>query len=259
MLPLSSPRWSELQAAGGNPFLVPRLIQTLTDNPTKRDWSEVWEQVSHQWSGYSIGFAAVPHLVHLAIRQGIVTTPDFLLGLGRTVDSLDCLGAPPPDLNSAFQAALQEVSPIIERAAKTAGYTPEEYICVLHAAAALSGHRGLGTQLFFNLYAGGPELDCPKCRAYLSGEFEESGLVFQSVNNRMQPLSEKAWVRPRDPEPGRAGGGSTDEAFAWLVHLCKAAKQVEVLEKIRLLYGTLTCPLCAAEMEVMGEIERSHV
>jgi hypothetical protein len=258
MLPLGSARWSELAAAGGNPLLVPRLIQALTDHPTPRDWDEVWEQLSHQGSGYSSAFAAVPYLVRLAIRQDIAATPEFLLGLGRTVDSLAGLGRPPADLGSAYEAALREVRPIVEDAARAPGYTPEDYVCVLYAAAALSGRTGLGTELFFSLSAGGPELDCPKCGAYLSGEFEESGLAFPSLNSRMQPVSEKAWVRPRQLGAGLSGGDPAGEAFAWLAELCGAAGQAEVLGKISLLYGTLTCPLCAADMPVMSEVQRSH-
>jgi len=258
VLALGSARWSELEAAGGNPLLVPRLIQALTNGPTARDWGEVWEQVSHQWSGYSIAFAAVPHLVHLAIKQGIGAKPEFLLGLGRTVDSLACLGCPPADLRGDYEAALREVSPIVESAARAPGYTPEDYICVLHAAAALSGRRGLGTRLFFSLYAGEPELDCPECGAYLSGEFEESGLVFQSVNSRMQPLSEKSRVRPRQLGARMSEGDSAAEPFAWLAELCNAAEQAEVVGKIRLLYGTLACPLCATDIMVMSEVQRSH-
>jgi hypothetical protein len=257
MLPLDSAKWFELKAAGGNPLLVPRLIQALTDKPTEQDWDEVWEQVSHQWTGYPVAFAAVPHLVYLAIRQERATTPGFLLGLGRTVDSLASL-SPPADLKDAWEDALREVSSIVNRAAVTRGYPSEDYVCVLHAAAALCGHQGLGTRLFFSLYASAPELDCPQCGAYLSGEFEDSGLVFQSVNSRMQPLSEKAWVRPGQSAPRRSDGTPRADAFGWLECLCEAAGQEQILRKIRLLFGTLTCPLCKTDMSVMSEIERGE-
>ena len=85
MLALDSPRWSELVAAGGNTSLVPRLIQQLREAPLSDGWSELWEQLSHQWTGYPVAFAALPHVVALGLRHGIVDDPDFLLGLGRTV------------------------------------------------------------------------------------------------------------------------------------------------------------------------------
>jgi hypothetical protein len=256
MLPLDSGRWSSLVAAGGNSLLVPQLIQALRNNPTDRDWGEVWEQISHQWTGYSIAFAAVPHLVHLAIRQGVASTADFLLGLGRTVDSVAELGPPPADLKGPWEDALREMTPIVDRTAITSGLDPEDYVSVLHASAALSAHHGLGTRLFFNLYHGGPEIDCPKCGASLLGDFEDNGLVFRSVNSRMQPLSEKAWVRPRPLGPGPAESDSPSDTFNWLVHLCAAADQGQVLLRIRLLYGKVTCPLCSTEMVVMSEVER---
>jgi hypothetical protein len=258
MLSLTSARWLQLEVAGGNPSLVPRLIQSLADAPSTGDWNEAWEQLSHQWSGYSVAFAAIPHLVRLAIRQGIATTPEFLLGLGRTVDSLDPLGPAPADLKSDFDAALREISPVVQAAASTSGYSRVDYLCVLHAAAALSGRHGLGMELFFSLFASSPELDCPYCRGYLSGEFVESGLAFQSVNSRMQPLSGRVWVRPRELVSSPPDNAPPGENFHWLVALCQATKQEQLLKEICLLYGSLQCPLCSKEMEVMSEMLRSH-
>jgi hypothetical protein len=258
MLPLDSPRWSELKAAGGNTQLVRRLIEALGDNPTTGDWSEVWEQVSHQWSGYTVGFAAVPHLIRLAIDQGISTAPEFLLGLGRTVDSLATIEHPPADLVVDYHSALRQVLPIVERAAMERGYAADDYVCVLHAAAALSGRIGLGTQLFFALTAGSPELECPHCDAYLSGEWDDGVLTFQSVNSRMEALSEKVTVRPRQLEQARLAADSHSDTFNWLVDLCTAARQDEVFQKIRHLWGIMPCPLCASAIDVMTEIERNH-
>jgi hypothetical protein len=281
MLALDSPRWSELEAAGGNPLLVPRLVQSLATNPTDEDWVEVWEQLSHQWSPYSIAFAALPHLVQLAMQRGLETDPDFLLGLARTVDVLVSLGSPPADLRDAYDAALQQIKPIAERAAKEAicfprrprttylgvgppetgspeaRYSAKEYVPALYALCALSGRERLGRELFFCLVASGPELDCPKCRAYLSGEFEEDGLVFQSRSSTWKPLSEEAWVTPRtQADVSKRVSGQDD--FPWLVDLCCAAKQEEILLQVSHLYGTVTCPLCKAEFVPILEIVGSR-
>jgi hypothetical protein len=257
MLPLNSPRWLDLEAAGGSPLLVLRLIQSLATNPTPEDWAEVWEQVSHQWSGYTVAFAAVPHLVRLAIEEGLATDPGFLLGLGRTLDSVARLGPPPADLKDDFEAAVREAAPFAERAARTPGHSAEDYVSILHAAAALAGRRGLGTELLFSLNAGGPELHCPRCGGYLKGEFEEGGLTFQSVDSRMRPLSAKARVCPR-PNGSLSQGMWTSDEYDCLEALCKAAGQDQVLHKIRLLYGLLKCPLCGAEMTVMPELRRNQ-
>jgi len=122
MLALDSAWWSELKTGGGNPALVVRLIRSLAETSRNEDWDEVWEQVSHQWSAYSVAFAAIPHLVDIAIGQGIATRPDFLLGLGRTVDSLASLGPPPADLRADFETALHNISRYVERAARSTGY-----------------------------------------------------------------------------------------------------------------------------------------
>jgi hypothetical protein len=257
MLSLSSTRWLELQAAGGNPSLVPRLIQSLASTPSTRDWGEVWEQLSHQWSGYSIAFAAVPHLVQLATQQGIATSPDFLLGLGRTVESLSALGAPPADLTGDYQAALHAMAPVVQTAASTPNYPHDDYVCVLHAAAPLSGFIGLGTELFFSLVASGPELECPECESYLSGAFEEGGLAFQSMDSHMKPRSRKAWVQPRQLPPASTVDAPPADDFAWLVGLCRAAQQEQLLGEIALLYGSFACPICAAQAVVINEMMRN--
>jgi len=250
MLPLDSARWDELDAAGGDPLLVPRLIQSLTTIPTEQDWAEVWEQLSHQWTGYSCAFAAVPYLVQLGRQPGIATKSDFLLGLGRTVDAAASLGAPPADLKSDYEAVLGQAALIVESASHNSAYTVQDYVCVLHAAAALSGRAGLGARLFFSLSAGSLELQCPECETDLLGAFEGGGLVFQSVDRQMKPLSERAWVRPGTP-----ASGAPDD-FVWLAGLCTGARQMEVLRQVCLLYGKLTCPLRATETVVIFGMEQ---
>lgn len=256
MLSLDSPRWSQLKAAGGNPSLVTGLIRSLVLSPSKHDWDEVWEQVSHQWTAYPIAFAALPHLIQLGIEQGIAKSPEFLLGLGRTVDSLARLGDPPADLEADFAAALRQVAPIVQAVSVTPGFSREDYLCVLHAAAALSGRCGLGTELFFSLYASDPELDCPSCEADLSGAFEDGGLTFQNLNSHMQPLSEKARVQSKVFNSGSADDRDND--FEWLVGLCRAARQEELLGQVCLLYGEMACPLCGAVINVMTEMMRGN-
>ena len=110
---------------------------------------------------------------------------------------------------------------------------------------------------FFALCAGGLELDCPKCGEYLNGEFATDGLVFQSGDSGGLP-SKKSLVRVHQVGAPLVEGDLAGDDFAWLTELCIAAGQTEVLRKICLLYGTLACPVCAGDMMVMAEIQRSH-
>src|SRR5262249_51357968 len=66
MLGLDSKRWGELSAAvGGDGWRVVRYIRSLAERPTEFDWSEVWEQIAHQWTLGSAAYAALPHLLRL--------------------------------------------------------------------------------------------------------------------------------------------------------------------------------------------------
>ncbi len=253
MLPIDSPRWTQLQAAGGNPRLVPRMIQRLRVAPTEADWAEVWEQLSHQWTGSSIGYAALPHLVDIALRTGKATDPDFLLGLGRTVDALRALGPAPADLQESYEAALHAIRPAADQAARDSRYSPADYVSVLHAAAALTGRAGLGADLFFSLVASEPELTCPECEADLHGTFQDNGLFFHACDANMKPASPTAAVTPRQVSLNSA---SPSEDFDWLIGLCQASGQQNVLQQICLLYGRVTCPCCGNIIDVFENLVR---
>jgi hypothetical protein len=131
MLDLDSDRWRELSAAGGHPELVPRLIRSLAERPTEAAWGEVWEQVGHQWSLYSSAYAALAHLLGLGISQGIATTPDFLLCVGRVAARMEAPEPCPDDLKAAFDAAVQEARELALQAARDPAYDPRDYLCVL--------------------------------------------------------------------------------------------------------------------------------
>jgi hypothetical protein len=128
MLDHGSDRWKQLTSAGGTSAnLVPQLIRSLEEHPLDEDWAEVWEQVAHQWTLHSSGYAALPHLLRLRIRQGLDTNPDFLLDLGRVAAPLEKVGEYPKDLKPAFERALREAARIALRAAKGSKSNPTDY------------------------------------------------------------------------------------------------------------------------------------
>jgi hypothetical protein len=259
MLDLDSQRWRELSAAV-DPMLVPQRIRQLEVQPTENDWAELWEDISHQGTLYSSAYAAVPHLIRLGTMQGLTGTPLFLFSLGRIAAPYERDAPLPPDLKADFDAALKEAAAIALQAAQDALCSPVEYISgPLYAAAALSGRLKLAYNL--NLTAmwqePEPELHCPKCDAYLLGTFEAGDLSVQSVDSRMKPLSDKARVVPRRPStiPWDDKAQPADD-FDWLVALCRKARQNEVLGWVCCLFGSVRCPLCAAEFVVMQQVER---
>ncbi len=87
----------------------------------------------------------------------------------------------------------------------------------------------------------------------------EGTAYLQSVDSRMKPLSKRAPVVPRQVASSERGDHDRPmEDFDWLVSLCRAADQQQVIDWLRLLYGRAECPVCSQMLEVMAEIERSY-
>src|SRR6185369_5672976 len=70
MLPLDSPRWTELKHAYGDAADIPRLLKELENFPLDQGplfngpWHSVWSALAHQGDVYPASFAAVPWIVH---------------------------------------------------------------------------------------------------------------------------------------------------------------------------------------------------
>jgi hypothetical protein len=66
-LPLSSPRWKQLEHAYGSADSIPALITRIQQSKTRNAsyWDELWSSICHQDTVYSGTFAAIPHLVRI--------------------------------------------------------------------------------------------------------------------------------------------------------------------------------------------------
>lgn len=74
MLPLDSPRWSELVDAYGASTDIPQLLadaETLPDavGGETEPYFSLWSALCHQGDTYSASYAAVPHLVRIIEGQ----------------------------------------------------------------------------------------------------------------------------------------------------------------------------------------------
>src|SRR5688572_14620061 len=72
MLPLDSPRWSELTHAYGTAEDIPELLRQLKNLPRshgeEEPWLTLWSSLAHQGDVYSASFAAVPHVIEALAR-----------------------------------------------------------------------------------------------------------------------------------------------------------------------------------------------
>jgi hypothetical protein len=69
-LPLDSPQWAELSHAFGSAAETPTDLKALAQNEggQEKTWSELWTTLCHQGTVYTASFAAVPHLVEMALN-----------------------------------------------------------------------------------------------------------------------------------------------------------------------------------------------
>lgn len=113
-LALDDPRWGELQHCYGPADDIPGVLRQLAAAPGPKDdwraepWFKLWSSLCHQGNVYSASYAAVPHLVRIAIEA---TEPlDFsflLLPASIEVARAGGRGESVPDfLEAAYERAL---------------------------------------------------------------------------------------------------------------------------------------------------------
>ncbi len=70
MLELDSLKWSELQNAYGSSEGVPEALRLLYKDPQNEvAWFTVWSSLCHQGNVYTASYAALPHIVKIALES----------------------------------------------------------------------------------------------------------------------------------------------------------------------------------------------
>lgn len=252
MIELTSQRWQTLRSAGGAPGPVPKLIRALSERDSEDAWGEVWEQLGHQWTLYPVAYAALPHLVPIAVAHQRSHTPDFLLSVGRLATPFEALEPCPPDLLAEFNESLRLCGTYALEAAATHYDDPRDYAIVLQAALALTGKAIPGIDLFFILVADDPgaEMTCPECSTQLHAQFEEPPEVF-AVGKDGKRTPGAVPIKPVSDE-------EANDTYRWLASLCSTADEPEVLHWLQFLFGSSKCPKCGAGINILAEAAREN-
>jgi hypothetical protein len=86
MIPLDSPEWDQLRHAYGPASDVPDLLRQLAANPRQKEksddepWHSLWSALCHQGDVYTASYAAMPHIVQIALdAKGPIDFSFFLL------------------------------------------------------------------------------------------------------------------------------------------------------------------------------------
>ncbi|WP_282610661.1 hypothetical protein [Pelagibius sp. Alg239-R121] len=120
MIELTSGRWQELSHAYGPASDIPDLLASLASCPKYTDWRSepyfsLWSALCHQGEVYTASYAAVPHVIQIALHNPGNAHWDFILlptsiELARTDERGPEV---PADLSDSYFAASKQLPEVI--------------------------------------------------------------------------------------------------------------------------------------------------
>jgi hypothetical protein len=149
MLLLDDHRWRELTHAYGPAVDIPALLRQLAEGPGQRDpneepWFGLWSSLCHQGDVYGASYAAIPHVVQIAL-----TTPSpvsfsfFLLPASVEVARKNGKGPEiPPFLATSYEQAIK-LLPECVCIHRSEDWSQDMTIAATAALAVSKGHHGL--------------------------------------------------------------------------------------------------------------------
>lgn len=231
MVALDDPRWAELEGAYGSAAAIPELLRALEASPDPERWSELYSWLCHQDTNYTATYAAVPHIVEMAVRRPPTERTDFVVFIGH-VAACERTCPVPDELAAAYERALAVVEPHV-RVAIAARPADETIWYLLSAAAAVRG-LGLVATALEDFVAGVANAACPSCDADVE-------IAWQDAEPPAAP------IEPLDPEPS---DWTEDDATARLLALAELADRPDVAEVLQAWEGTVACPECDERFRV---------
>jgi len=248
MLPLKSQRWKDLDHAYGDATDLPELLHRLASGYDDV-LDDVFGAVCHQGSVYSASFAAVPHLLQVALHA---SDPEWraqvLILIGSIKASTDYRTATPvpEDIQGWYSASLpaallSATATLRESLDETTG------VYLLQAAAALSGLSTLGRVL-----SGLADQEfapvCPACRHELYVWPGVPGLVTATEDPVFNPNTKRTHVTPLLPDSPHSA------TFAALTRLASGPSLHEVRPLLPHLFGSTTCPACEHSFHLLDAL-----
>ncbi|MBE7557336.1 MAG: hypothetical protein HS126_40380 [Anaerolineales bacterium] len=165
MLPLDSPKWSELHHVYGQASDIPSLLRQLKTAPPPEKynsppWGALWSSLYHQRDVDTASYAAVPHIVSIAVTKPIRERIHHISLVGTIEINRHLDKAPPiPDfLREAYFDALKQIPKLVLECLEL-DWEDYEYKALFSALVAVRGKVAFGEAI--------SELDdavtCPTC------------------------------------------------------------------------------------------------
>lgn len=156
MLKLDDSRWAELVHAYGAASDIPALLRRLAESPQQQGpdaepWFTLWSSLCHQGDVYSASYAAIPHVVDVALSTaGPIDYSFFLLPASVDVARVNGRGPEVPSfLQRAYDEAIQRLLDCA-MARRGEAWSQDSTIAITAAMAVSKGHHALA-KAFMNL------------------------------------------------------------------------------------------------------------
>lgn len=230
--------WAGLRCAYGSAESVPELLRRaeMAGNDSGDEWNDLWSYICHQGTVYTASYAAIPTLTAMCLRQ---EPRGYLAPLHLAGSILASNDAPPGAelLRAQYATEAGQLRVIAERCVELAS-DDVEFVYGLETLAAFDG-RGVWSRNLTFVADGEVPLDCVSCGDNLLVDIEEL------------PATVKCWDASRPPttvEPTEDLGPVEER----LISLALTKSRPLVAEKLRHLFGSVTCPECGARFPVGG-------
>jgi hypothetical protein len=169
MLPLDSPKWSQLKHAYGAASDIPDMLRQLETFPPHDGYEAppyfmLWSSLCHQDDVYTASYAAVPHIIRVLASAPARAHWDFF-GLPTCIEIARASGRGPEipsELCDAYFAALHQM-PALAGAAAGAQWDEGHCRAVAAAIAAAKGQPTLARAIL--------ELDPDTIRDFMQSRF----------------------------------------------------------------------------------------
>ncbi len=238
-LPLDDPRWQTLRHAYGAASDVPEMLAALARGDDRRKpkqqrddvWHQLWSALCHQGTVYTASYAAIPHVVAIAVERPAREQPMFWSFVGAIAGSTDA-DPVPRDVRAGYAAALADARTRVPACLVT-GIREGDGRAALTAYAELHGELVIAAALE-GLGDGELRPTCPGCEMDLFVTVGTLPFVVSDEDPADGGDANTRPVEPREPRP----------AIATLAALARGAGLASLAARIAALDGTATCPVC---------------
>jgi hypothetical protein len=248
--------WTTLKHAYGSAADVAALLDQLSPDPEASVWEELWSRLCHQGTVYSASFAALPVLGDVADQWKPKDRSQLLALAGSILASSDVHGASRDDMLRPIQGVVRRFQRLCRECLAEAKLANHDFVYLLQAARSFEGDQFWGQELD-HLVSGEFPGTCPHCGVDLYLVIGEYGF-FTTAEEWVQRAGSKRGKIERRPRihcnPIDSNDGELPEVGRWLFERAKAAKQDEVAEWIRRIFGSTICPLCSRKFDIQEAI-----